>query len=267
MYTVPRELHRRAASSQVPEHQTRVSRVSRGRLQPVSLPGGSNIPSRLSSSMAPSLPQHVRQSNCDCHRHPARPRSSCTAEPLQSAGQYSPYNPTKVHGISSRTPHIAFRKKCPPLSRQSQTRPGLARRLNRLTSKLHQSLLAASPEPRQPNDQRAGTDPSRATFVRPKWILYPFLDFWGSSAHHDDLPGLSKLSSEPSRAAFCQATMYLLQHYAENTAGPSFARIMQEKVQVLWIPHRDGEVNHYLQKPPARSGIARFQDLMRRETR
>jgi hypothetical protein len=28
--------------------------------------------------------------------------------------------------------------------------------------------------------------------------------------------------------------MYLLQHCAENTTGPSFARIMQEEVQVLW---------------------------------
>lgn len=75
-----------------PGNQTRVARVSRGRLQPVSQPASQ--PARpptshptfqaLSSSMAPSLPQDVRPNNCDCHR-PCRPHHSiCTLGPPQA---------------------------------------------------------------------------------------------------------------------------------------------------------------------------------------
>lgn len=44
---------------------------------------------------------------------------------------------------------------------------------------------------------------------------------------------------------FTPATMYLLQHCAENATDLSFARIMQEVVLVLWVPHGDNQVNQY----------------------
>lgn len=54
------------------------------------------------------------------------------------------------------------------------------------------------------------------------------------------------LSFQANPARHLSDLDYLLQHCAENTTGLSFARIMQEEVQVLWVSHRDNEVSQYI---------------------